>query len=565
MLQRLDKLTDRKVYGLYFGMSCIFLEAALYAVSIIFFYQMVTGLIEKKMSPATMVQLATCVILLALIRLALTCTSYKSVMIEAYKITSGVRVNVANQLKKITFGFFLKRNLGNLSNSILQDTNLLDFLLSHIFIRLVRDIFACILLFGVMAYLNLPLFLISAGICLLALPFFLCARRTTIQRGAKRLVTVDKTDSYILEYIQGIAVMKSFGLVGEQNKKLLRQLKKLARDSLIAEGSILGWGMLFTLVIELGLPVLFYAAIRQYTDDLQSNVNMLLCIVTYILMYLAIFDVMQYSMLAQYMFNAICRVEEIFMYPTLEVPSNPRIPTTYDISFDDVCFAYEDNKKVLHNVSFAANEKSLTALVGHSGAGKSTITSLIPMFWNTYSGKISIGGVDIRSIQNTDLMEIFSFVFQDVYLFNDTIYNNILCGRKNATPEEVAEAARKAHCHEFIEKLQDGYDTMVGEGGATLSGGQKQRISIARAILKNAPVVILDEATTALDPINESFIQEAVNELIKDRTVIVIAHRLYTIMNADNIVVLEKGHVVDNGTHDHLAAHCSTYSEMLAM
>jgi ATP-binding cassette subfamily B protein len=283
----------------------------------------------------------------------------------------------------------------------------------------------------------------------------------------------------------------------------------------------------------------------------------------YVLMSLAMFDVMQYAMLGQYMLNAMGRVEKIFEQPTVDVPNHPEVPTRYDIAFSNVSFAY-GSKEVLCNVSFNAREKALTALVGHSGAGKTTITNLIPLFWNTYTGKIQIGGIDIRNIDNAELMRLFSFVFQDVYLFNDTIYNNILCGRKDASRAEIFAASRKSHCHEFISALPDGYDTVVSESGSTLSGGQKQRISIARAILKNAPIVILDEATTSLDPINEAYILEAISELIKDRTVIIIAHRLYTIMDADTIIVLEDGKVVNTGTHAKLVETCKAYRNMLS-
>jgi ATP-binding cassette subfamily B protein len=274
------------------------------------------------------------------------------------------------------------------------------------------------------------------------------------------------------------------------------------------------------------------------------------------------FDVMQYTLLGQHMLTATGRVEKMLQTPVQASPKNPKVPASYGVTFTDVCFSY-DTKPVLNNIDFTAREKGMTALVGHSGAGKSTIANLMPLFWDTYSGKIDIGGVDIKDIDNRVLMDIFSFVFQDVYLFNDTIYNNILCGRKNARREDVLEAAKKARCHEFITQLENGYDTTISEGGSSLSGGEKQRISIARAILKNAPIVILDEVTTALDPINESYIQDAIGELIKDKTVIIIAHRLYTIINADCIVVLEKGRIVDMGKHAYLASECDVYRNML--
>lgn len=562
MLLKVRKISERSLDDMYLGVVYILGEVILYTASILLFYFVANGLLNGTMNADKVFMAGIATVLLTFIRMMLTCVSYKKVMIEAYKTTSSIRVRLATHLKKLAFGFFLKKNLGNLTNAILQDTNLLDFLLSHIFIRWMRDIFAVCLLLAVMAWLDFYLFLFSLGILAVAVPFFLWARLTTIKLGSQRLVTVDKTDSYILEYIQGIAVMKSFGLVGEQNKKILLQLKKLARDSLIAEGSILGLGLIFTLIIELGLPFFFYIVMQDYLETGQLNFNSLIFILSYMLMYLAMFDVMQYSLLGQHMLNAVSRVEKMLNQPVIIEPKTPQYPKTYDITFSNVSFGY-GKKEVLHNVSFVAKEKGLTALVGHSGAGKSTITNLIPLFWNTYSGSITIGGVDVRDIPNKDLMEIFSFVFQDVYLFNDTIYNNILCGRKDASREEVLKAARKAHCHEFIEKLENGYDTIVSEGGSTLSGGQKQRLSIARAMLKDAPVVILDEATTALDPINELYIQEAISELIQDKTVIIIAHRLYTIVNADNIVVLQDGTVLDSGLHSYLADNCSTYRTML--
>ncbi|MUM78823.1 ATP-binding cassette domain-containing protein [Pseudodesulfovibrio sp. F-1] len=562
MLHRLNRVTDRNVYRLSLGICCICLEAALYCASILIFYHLTQELMQDSGNWRTPAVMASIVTLIAVFRMAFSCASYKSIMIEAYKITSNIRVKLATHLRRIAFGFFLGKNLGNLSNAILQDTNLLDFLLSHIFIRWVRDIFAVIFLLGVMAYLDLELFMISIAIIMAAFPFYLRARRTTIKLGSKRFVTIDKTDSYILEYIQGIEVMKSFGLVGEQNKKLLDQLKKLAKDSLVAEGSILSWGMLFSLTIELGLPILLYVTLSRQLGAAGETLNTIFFITTYILMYLAMFDIMQYALLGQHMLNALGRIEEMMAHPALGTPRLPKIPEKHDIIFSGVSFSYGE-KKVLHDISFTAKEKSMTALVGHSGAGKSTITNLIPMFWNTYSGNIEIGGVNIRDIDNKALMDLFSFVFQEVYLFNDTVYNNILCGRKTATREQVVDAAKKAHCHEFISSLENDYDTVVSEGGTTLSGGQRQRISIARAILKNAPIVILDEATTALDPINESFIQDAIGELIRDKTVIIIAHRIYTIMHAENIIVLDHGQIIDHGTHPHLVENCTAYREML--
>ncbi|WP_305555084.1 ATP-binding cassette domain-containing protein [Methanobrevibacter sp. V74] len=236
----------------------------------------------------------------------------------------------------------------------------------------------------------------------------------------------------------------------------------------------------------------------------------------------------------------------------IENPANPKKTNNFDITFENVEFSYEDEDFKLKNVNFEIEENTLTALVGPSGSGKTTITNLLLRFWDPDEGKIKIGGVDIQEMDYDYLLSNLSVVMQNVILFADTIYNNIKIGDKNASKEEVIEAAKKAQIHEFIMTLPDGYDTMIGENGLGLSGGQKQRISIARAFLQNAPILILDEITSNVDPINESKIQNAISELAKNKTILVIAHHLNTIKNAENILVFDDGQIVQNGTHDDL-------------
>jgi len=234
----------------------------------------------------------------------------------------------------------------------------------------------------------------------------------------------------------------------------------------------------------------------------------------------------------------------------------------YDIKFSDVCFSY-DKKQILNNISFDIYEGSTTAIVGPSGSGKTTICNLIARFYDVNSGSITIGGHNIKDITCDSLLKNISMVFQKVYLFNDSIKNNILFGNPSANDEEIIEASKKAHCHDFISKLPNGYDTIIGDAGATLSGGEKQRISIARAILKDAPIVILDEATASIDPENEHLIQKAISSLTKGKTVIVIAHRLATIQDSDQILVIDNGRVVQQGTHRELVAQDGTYKRFI--
>ena len=259
--------------------------------------------------------------------------------------------------------------------------------------------------------------------------------------------------------------------------------------------------------------------------------------------------------------NAEESVNEIIEEPELYRSDLNLVPEGCNIEFSNVGFSYDEDE-VLKNISFSAEKNTTPALVGPSGGGKSTIAKLIARFWDVNSGKIMIGGVDIREIKQEELMNVVSFVFQDVFLFNDTIMENIRVGRKDATEDEIIEAARLAMCHDFIMQTEHGYNTLAGDGGARLSGGERQRISIARAILRNAPVIVLDEATAYSDPENEDKIQESINNLTKDKTLIIIAHRLSTIMHSDKIIVIDKGDLSAQGTHEELLESSSLYKSM---
>jgi ATP-binding cassette subfamily B protein len=283
----------------------------------------------------------------------------------------------------------------------------------------------------------------------------------------------------------------------------------------------------------------------------MSYGTLLMFLVISFRIYLPIESIGSTTGLMRLMDASLNRVEQIRNIPLLDEKDIDREINGYDIEFKNVTFSYEA-RDVIKNMSFKIKENTMTALVGSSGSGKTTITNLIARFWDVQKGKITIGGTNIKDMKCESILSHISIVFQNVYLFNDSIINNIKFGKPEATKEEVIEAAKKARCHEFIEKLENGYDTIIGQGGSTLSGGEKQRISIARAILKDAPIIFLDEATASIDPENEQKIQQAINELIKNKTLIVIAHRLSTIKNADQILVIEEGELAEKGKHEQL-------------
>ena len=267
----------------------------------------------------------------------------------------------------------------------------------------------------------------------------------------------------------------------------------------------------------------------------------------------------QMTTLIRMLDSTLDRVERVKTAKRIDENGQDVAPTSFDISFDHVSFAYEDGNQILKDVSFTIPQGSMTAIVGPSGSGKTTITRLIARFWDVQKGSVTVGGHDVKEFTCDSLLKNMSMVFQNVYLFHDTIENNIKFGSPDATHEQVVEAAKKACCHDFISALPDGYNTVIGEGGSTLSGGEKQRISIARAMLKDAPIILLDEATASVDPENEVHLQQAISALVKDKTLVVIAHRLSTIRNADQILVVDDGKIVQRGTHEELVKQKGIY------
>lgn len=560
MLRLIRRITGNDFGGLYRGLIFIVLENTAIAAALGFFCFFFAVLCRETADGALWLYFGL-VLTCFCVRTVCSTIGYIRIITASYRITSGTRLALGEHFRHLPMGFFTRRDLGALSNTILHDTTLLDFLFSHIMIPLISSLLLPFAVGCILAVLDWRLFTVAALPIVLALPILLSALRLIRERGEKHLASVDATDSAVLEYIQGIRVMKSYGLLGEQNEKLLSLVTDLSRQALITEVRVTGLGFLFAATVDSGLVLLIAAAPALYASGELVGVAAILFLLITCRFYMPFMDLMQFSILGQYMVNALRRIDGIMSLPRLSSPRNPQEPETHDITFSNVSFAYQGTD-VLRGVTFHAPEKSMTALVGPSGAGKTTVTNLMALFWDDYQGEIRIGGVDIRQMDPEKLLGMFAFVFQNVYLFSDSVINNIWVGNRRASREAVLEAAKKAHCHEFITRLPEGYETVVGEGGNTLSGGEKQRISIARAILKDAPIVVLDEATTSLDPINEKLIQDAVSTLVRSKTFIVIAHRLNTIRKARQIVVLDKGVVMESGSHEELLARPGRYRSM---
>jgi ATP-binding cassette subfamily B protein len=372
---------------------------------------------------------------------------------------------------------------------------------------------------------------------------------------------LSKMNGVVIQYINGMKVIKAFTRTDLSFAQLQDVVEEMRQVYIrITRQTALPYATMLTLMRSAAMTII-PAGILLYLAGSLSISSFILFIVLGIGFNRPIMNVLFHGITAFYQINAAAqRITQVFREPALAEPLNPQQPQGYAIDFHNVSFAYNE-VQVLNHVSFTMPEGSVTALVGASGAGKSTIAKLIPRFWDVNEGRICIGGVNIKAIAIEQLMDTISFVFQDVFLFDDTILENIRIGRPDATEAEIIAAAKAARCHDFITTLPQGYHSLIGENGTRLSGGQRQRLSIARAMLKNAPIVVLDEATAYIDPENEALVQEALAGLLRQghKTLVVIAHRLFTITEADQILVIDQGQVVAQGRHSGLLETCSLY------
>lgn len=477
-----------------------------------------------------------------------------------YEIFARERMSMGDRLKRFPMGYFSEGNIGNVTAVITSDLVFIEehamSILSQVFTGYLSVVIGVIM----MTVLDYRIGIISAFTVVLALFALNKLQKVVEHHSGIRQETHSRLISAVLEYIKGISVIKSFNMVGERAKKISQEFKRVRDASIEFEkrfsSSILPFENSFSLGIGLTVLAVSYFALNQ-TLDLPLMLLMLIFIFEIYLPFKALGSL---SNQVRIMEAALNRYDEISNVEIIDEDGKDITLDHFDIEFKDVTFAY-GQEDVLHNVSFKVPERSMTALVGKSGCGKTTIANLIARFWDVQEGEIKVGGVNVKEMTCDSLLKNISMVFQNVYLFNDTILNNITFGKPDATMEEVIETCKKASCHDFIMELENGYDTIVGEGGSSLSGGEKQRISIARAILKDAPIVILDEATASVDPDNEKHIQLAINELVKDKTLVMIAHRLSTIQNADEILVIDEGKIVERGTHNELIEEKGLYDD----
>lgn len=401
-------------------------------------------------------------------------------------------------------------------------------------------------------YIALP---ISAIIILIS--FKVLGNLIVSSRTAK-----DNTAEALNEYLSGMKILRSYNQIGKGFSRLEDAYKNLKDISIRGEtlgGSFLGFALTFA---RAGLPLMCFAGTYLIVGGEIGLTEFLSIIIIGTKIISPLLTWIRYTAILRMQYVSATRIDNVMRKKELGGEKSIEIKDLGDIEFEHTGFSYLQGKNVIDDISCTFKKNSLTAIVGPSGGGKSTILKLIARFWDVHEGSIKIGGVSLNEINPDHWLKHISMVLQEVYLFHDTIRENIMFGNKNATEEDMIRASKLAGCHEFIEKLPEGYNTIVGEGGSTLSGGEKQRISIARAILKNAPILLLDEPTASLDSKNEVLVQKAISNLVKDKTVIMIAHRLKTIKNADKIIVLDKGRIVEEGRHSELLEKQGLYARL---
>ncbi|MGP1449009.1 MULTISPECIES: ATP-binding cassette domain-containing protein [Peptostreptococcales] len=486
---------------------------------------------------------------------------YVRLYTNVYNESANSRIDIAERLKKLPLSYFGKRDLADLAETMMNDINLYENIFSHAVPQIYSTIVSTAVIALMLLIYNWKLALAALWVIPISILIIFLSRKSQKKVVQDWIDDNRKVFDDLQEKIEQIEQIKSYNLeermLNDFFRKLNTSTKQKTKGEIIA-GTLTG---VATAILKLGI---ISVAIIGVNMLVAGEVSLLAYIVFLMLttsIYLPIEGIITFMSMIVMLDAVVGRIKEIKTMPIQEGERHMEI-TNYDIEFKDVYFGY-DNYSVINGVSFIAKQGEITALIGSSGSGKTTLTKLAARFWDIDRGKILIGGKDISKVDPEILLKNFSIVFQDVILFNSSIKDNIKIGKKDATDEEIAMAARIARCYDFIDKMPEGMDTIIGENGQRLSGGERQRISIARAILKNAPIILLDEATASLDVENESLIQEALSELIKDKTVIVIAHRLRTIRNANKIVLLNAGKIEAVGTDAELCKSSEFYKAML--
>ena len=487
--------------------------------------------------------------------------NYRSTMLQCeagYGTCADKRIEIAEHLKYLPMGYFNRNSLGYITSVATNSMEALADVATRVVMMVTQGILTTIFVVLMILLFDLRI----GGIAVMGVLLYF-AINSLLQKKSKTIAPLkDSSDrklvEKVLEYVQGIAEVKAYNLTGKKSRALNEAIDENSAANTKAEMAFVPIMFLQNLTAKLLGVVVAIISVAFYLNGTMELLNAVVMILAAFILFGALDTAGNYSALLRNVDLYVGKAQAVLDMPTMDIDGKDIIPSSYDIDVENAEFSY-DKRKIIDGVSIHIPQHTTTAIVGPSGGGKTTLCHLISRFWDVDKGCVKIGGVDVREYSMDSLMRNFSFVFQSVYLFQDTIANNIRFGQSDAPMEKVIEASRKACCHDFIMALPDGYDTVIGEGGASLSGGEKQRISIARAIMKDAPIIILDEATANVDPESEQELTAAIEALTKEKTILMIAHRLKTVRHADNILVIDKGRIAQSGTHEQLMEQGGIY------
>ena len=487
--------------------------------------------------------------------------NYRSTMLQCeagYGTCADKRIEIAEHLKYLPMGYFNRNSLGYITSVATNSMEALADVATRVVMMVTQGILTTIFVVLMILLFDLRI----GGIAVWGVLLYF-AINSLLQKKSKTIAPLkDSSDrklvEKVLEYVQGIAEVKAYNLTGKKSRALNEAIDENSAANTKAEMAFVPIMFLQNLTAKLLGVVVAIISVAFYLNGTMELLNAVVMILAAFILFGALDTAGNYSALLRNVDLYVGKAQAVLDMPTMDIDGKDIIPSSYDIDVENAEFSY-DKRKIIDGVSIHIPQHTTTAIVGPSGGGKTTLCHLISRFWDVDKGCVKLGGVDVREYSMDSLMRNFSFVFQSVYLFQDTIANNIRFGQSDAPMEKVIEAARKACCHDFIMALPDGYDTVIGEGGASLSGGEKQRISIARAIMKDAPIIILDEATANVDPESEQELTAAIEALTKEKTILMIAHRLKTVRHADNILVIDKGRIAQSGTHEQLMEQGGIY------
>ena len=551
---------NSKKFKLSIGIGLV--EALASAMKIPAIMYILMGLIEKKSMDKYI--FGSLVIMIIAIVVDVICKRISSVLQTegGYNASAFMRIKIAEHLRYLPMGYFNSNSIGEIASVTTNTMEVLGDVASRVVMLTMQGILETTMIICMILIFDVRIGFISVvGVIV----FFII--NSMMQKAGKKdseqKVQCDtELVNQIMEYVQGISEVKSYNLLGKQAKRLNDANDACAKINTKMELVFVPYHFFQGIVTKITGTIIIICCAAFYINGTMNSVYAIGMSISAFILYSSLETAGNYSSLLHVVSVCVDKANDILALNTMDIEGREIEPKSHDIQLDHVSFSY-DKRKIIDDVSMSIPEKTTTVIVGPSGGGKSTLCNLIARFWDVDEGEVNLGGINVKDYSMNSLMNNFAFVFQRVYLFVDTIENNIKFGNQEATHEQVVMAAKKACCHEFISQLPDGYNTVIGEGGATLSGGEKQRISIARAIMKDAPIIILDEATANVDPENEKELIEAIDALTKEKTIIMIAHRLKTVRNADQIVVIDKGRIVQQGTHNQLMKQEGIYKRFV--